>query len=61
MKCKVHPKYKGKGKPFSLNKECICHKIWLARQSRVPHLPTKVFKSKKVYNRQKNKKIEEES
>ena len=50
--CIKHPKYKGKRKP---KHECtICLEMYLSfRVPRVLPMPTKVIKSKKVYNRKK--------
>ncbi len=57
MKCELHPKYKGKGKPTSYKEKCTCYKIWLIRQSRAPYKPTRIIESKKIYNRKRNKDV----
>lgn len=50
--CLKHKKYKGKAKPK--NKCLTCLQLYLAlRSPRVLPLPTKVIKSKKIYNRKK--------
>ena len=51
-KCDKHPKYKGKRIP---KHECTtCLEIYMAfRAPRVLPMPTKVIKSKKIYNRKK--------
>jgi hypothetical protein len=59
MKCKIHPKYKGKSKPkFCENEDCSCTKLYLKLKSkpRAPILPTKTIKDKTKYNRKKKHK-----
>lgn len=51
-KCLKHPKYKGKGKPKHECTECLSMYLAL-RAPRVLPKPTRVIKSKKLYNRKK--------
>ena len=54
-KCEKHPKYKGKNKP---KHECVCCLniyIKLHQRPRMLPKPTTVIKSKKIYDRKKNK------
>ena len=60
LKCKVHPKYKGKRKPTSKKDGCICALIYvmLNAKPRFGVQPTKVVPDKTKYNRKKKHKNE---
>ena len=61
MKCKLHPKYKGKRQPTSKKPGCTCFEIWLKLQTpRMGVHPTKVISDKTKYNRKKLNKLSEE-
>ena len=59
--CLKHPKYRGTGEPKNKNPCTICMEIYLFMlKPRLPIKQTQVEKTKKVYNRQKEKKIKED-
>jgi hypothetical protein len=55
MKCKKHPKYNGRRTPKHECTKCLSIYLALKQKPRLLPKPTKVIKSKKTYDRKKEK------
>lgn len=52
-KCDKHPRYRGKNKPKYKCLGCLSLYFKMHSYPRVPHKPTKLIKSGKIYSRKK--------
>lgn len=57
-KCPKHPKYSGRKIPKHKCLTCLALYSLISLKPRLTPLPTKVVKSKKIYNRKKQDKID---
>lgn len=56
--CPKHPKYNGRKKPKHKCLTCLALYSLIFLKPRLAHIPTKVVKSKKIYDRKKQDKID---